>query len=186
MIIHINGWPGTGKQTVGQELAIRIGARLISNHLLHDVAIICCGRTTPERWKLYEKIRVAAYGYLQELPCSEALVMTKALCNKTGREQKAWRHVVDLAISRNVPLIPVVLNVELPENIRRLQLSERSANKLKDPAILKSYMSMDSIQHPDVPELCVLDATMLSPHDAATRILGHLKVVSECLQQRST
>jgi thymidylate kinase len=134
MIIHLNGWPGTGKQTVGRELAARIGARLIHNHLLHDISIVCCGRTTPERWELYETIRTAVYGYLERIPGSETLVMTNALCSGSEREVMAWTHVVELAISRKVPLIPVVLDVELSENIRRLQSAERS-NKLRDQTV---------------------------------------------------
>ena len=179
MIIHLNGWPGTGKQTIGHELATRIGARLIHNHLLHDVAIVCCGRTTPERWELYEAVRAAAYAYLRRLPSSETFVMTNALCRRSEREQLAWRHVVDLAIDRNVALIPVVLNVELTENIRRLQSNERPASKLKDSAVLRSYLSIDMIQHPDVPELLVIDVTTLTPQDAATRIIQHVENISE-------
>jgi hypothetical protein len=41
LIIHLNGWRGVGKQTIGRALAERIGARFIHNHLLHDVAIVC-------------------------------------------------------------------------------------------------------------------------------------------------
>jgi broad-specificity NMP kinase len=179
MIIHVNGWPGTGKQTIGHELATRIGARLVHNHLLHDVAIVCCGRTTPERWDLFEAVRAAAYSYLRRLPSSETLVMTNALCERSEREQLAWRHVVDLAIDRNVTLIPVVLNVELTKNIRRLQSSERPASKLKDPDVLRGYLLIDTIQRPDVPELLVMDATALSPQDAASRIIQHVEKVGE-------
>ncbi|WP_284388078.1 hypothetical protein [Devosia yakushimensis] len=39
MIIHLNGWPGVGKLTIGRLLAADLGARFIHNHLLHDVAI---------------------------------------------------------------------------------------------------------------------------------------------------
>lgn len=178
MIIHLNGWAGTGKQTVGQDLAQKIGARLIHNHLLHDISIVCCGRTTPERWELYETIRTAVYGHLQRIPASETLVMTNALCNGSEREVRAWTHVVELAISRKVPLIPVVLQVELSENFRRLQSAERS-NKLRDPTILMNYLHVDSVQQPDVRELLILDATALSPEEAATRILQHVEEVRE-------
>jgi cytidylate kinase len=172
MIIHLNGWPGTGKQTVGRELATRIGARLIHNHLLHDISIVCCGRTTPERWELYETIRTAVYGYLQNIPSSETLVMTNALCNGSEREVRAWTHVVELAISRSTA------DPELSENVRRLQSAERS-NKLRDQTILMSYLHVDSIQQPDVRELLVLDATALSPEEADTRILQHVEEVRE-------
>jgi hypothetical protein len=41
--------------------------------------------------------------------------MTNALFKDAPRELDAWRHVVELAISRNVPLVPVVLEAELDE-----------------------------------------------------------------------
>jgi hypothetical protein len=114
--------------------------------------------------------------------------MTNALCERSEREQLAWRHVVDLAIDRNVTLIPVVLNVELTKNIRRLQSSERPASKLKDPDVLRGYLLIDTIQRPDVPELLVMDATALSPQDAASRIIQHVEKVGEwrCQQLRNT
>ena len=37
MIIHLNGWPGAGKKTIGEALS----ARFIPNHLLRDVALVC-------------------------------------------------------------------------------------------------------------------------------------------------
>ena len=42
-----------------------------------------------------------------------------------------------------------------------------------------SYLSIDSIQQPDVRELLLLDATPLSPEDAAGQILQHLEAVRE-------
>jgi hypothetical protein len=54
--------------------------------------------------------------------------------------------------------------------------------------ILESYLSIDSIQQPDVPELLLLDATALSPEQAATQILQHVEkyVNGSCLQPRNT
>jgi shikimate kinase len=49
LIIHLNGWPGVGKFTVARLLSEQLGARLIDNHLLHDVAIQCAGFTDPQR-----------------------------------------------------------------------------------------------------------------------------------------
>ena len=44
--------------------------------------------------------------------------------------------------------------------------------------MLSNYFAIDSIQQPDVRELLALDATTLSPHDAAIRILEHIEEVS--------
>jgi adenylylsulfate kinase-like enzyme len=61
MIIHLNGWPGAGKKTIGAVLAEMRAARFIHNHVLHDVAIVCAGLNSPARWTLYEQVRAAAY-----------------------------------------------------------------------------------------------------------------------------
>ena len=50
VIIHINGWPGVGKSTIGKLLAEKIGARFIHNHVLHDVALVCAGHGYEDRW----------------------------------------------------------------------------------------------------------------------------------------
>jgi len=126
MIIHLNGWPGVGKKTIGELLAHRIGARLIHNHLLHDVAIVCAGLHTEARWTLYEKVRREAYEVLAAQPRSDVFVMTNALCRNNVREQQAWKQVVELAVARQVPLVPVVLQAELAENLQRLQSMERT------------------------------------------------------------
>jgi len=112
MIIHLNGWPGVGKRTVAAVLAARLGARLIDNHLLHDVAIRCAGVDDPARWPLYETVRAAAYQVLADRPRAETIVMTNALCAGAVREREAWRQVVALAEARAAPLVPVVLEAD--------------------------------------------------------------------------
>jgi gluconate kinase len=178
MIVHLNGWPGVGKKTIGAILAQRLGARFIHNHTLHDVAIACAGIGDPERWPLYEKVRAAAYTALAERPTGEHFVMTNALCTHAPREIEAWRHVVNLAMRRGVPLIPVVLEADPAENLRRVQTAERQGAKLSDPTVLQSLFHEDSIQKPAVPELLVLDVTSLSPEEAAARIEAHLAGLS--------
>ncbi len=39
--------------TIGRVVAAALSARLIHNHLLHDVAIGIAGLDDPERWPLY-------------------------------------------------------------------------------------------------------------------------------------
>jgi gluconate kinase len=174
MIIHLNGWPGVGKKTIGQLVASRLGARFIHNHLLHDMAIACHGLNDPARWVMYEQVRQAAYAGLRARPRDEIFVMTNALCTKSAREREAWSHVVELAVDRGVPLIPIVLEADFAENARRLQEADRMGHKMTDPALLREFMALDTIQRPDVPELLVLDVTKLSATQAAEAIIHHV------------
>ena len=177
MIVHINGWPGVGKRTVGEVLCKKLNARFIHNHLLHDVAIVCAGLSSADRWDLYDTVQRAAYATLARRPRAEVFVMTNALCTASSREQVAWRQVVELAMARNVPLVPIVLETTAEENIRRLQSPERLGNKMTDPSLLREFMTADTIQRPDVPELLVLDASALAPEQAAERICSHLDTI---------
>ena len=181
MIIHLNGWPGAGKKTIGAALAHRLGARFIHNHLLHDVAIVCAGLQTEARWTLYEKVRRAAYDALTAQPQSDVFIMTNALCRNAPREQEAWAHVVELAMARQVPMVPIVLQVDLGENLRRLQSAERIGKKLTDPHELQSYLAVDTLQFPDVPESLLLDVTDLTPEAAAEQIVAHLHAIRPLL-----
>lgn len=44
MLIHINGWPGTGKRTIGERLARLLDARFLHNHLILDLIDTCSDR----------------------------------------------------------------------------------------------------------------------------------------------
>jgi broad-specificity NMP kinase len=185
MIIHLNGWPGVGKKTIGSILASHLQARFIHNHLLHDVAIVCTGFDDPDRWTLYDVVRKAAYAILKKRPPTEMFVMTNALCMNAPRELEAWRCVVELAMSRNVALVPVVLEATADEIVRRLQSVERVSKKLTDPAELRRYFAVDRLQYPAVPELLALDVTDLGPEESAARIEHHLDVIRGSLEPAS-
>jgi len=182
MIIHLNGWPGAGKKTIGLILAEALKARFIHNHLLHDVGIVCAGIDSPDRWTVYENVRSAAYAALVKRPPKEIFVMTNALCKTAPREVEAWHHVVDLALSRGVPLVPVVLEVEAAENIRRVQSADRVGKKMTDVAELQGFFALDQIQYPDVSETFAIDVTRLGAAESATRIFEHLQDIRPTLQ----
>jgi hypothetical protein len=68
----------------------------------------------------------------------------------------------------------VVLEAAIEENARRVADAGRGPRKLTDPAVLRSFVTHDSIQRPDVPELLILDVTALSAEQAAARIRDRL------------
>ena len=76
MIIHLNGWPGSGKLTVARVVAHKLEGRLLDNHTLHDVAGRLCDRHTREYWELYYQVRDVAYQRVRALPSHELIVMT--------------------------------------------------------------------------------------------------------------
>ena len=179
MIVHINGWPGTGKHTVGRIVARLLAARFVHNHVLHDVAIACAGYDHPDRWPLYDEVREAAYRTLLKRPAWETFVMTNALCTNSPLERAAWNHVVDLAAARGSSLVPVVLEASSAENERRVMSFDRQGRKLTDPADLRRMRATDTIQRPLVPELLTLDTTGMTAEDAASAVLRHMATLHE-------
>ncbi len=174
MIIHLNGWPGVGKRTIGGHLANRLGARLIDNHLLHDVGIVCAGLANPARWQLYEQVRSAAYAALSQHPADDIFVMTNGLCDESSREIAAWQHVVELAILRGVPLVPVVLEAAGDEIECRVESPDRKGTKLSDATILRQMIAGATLQRPAVDELIMLEVTALSAERAAEEIADRI------------
>ena len=179
MIVHINGWPGVGKYTIGRNLSKKLGARFIHNHLLHDVALACTGLDDENRWRLYEKIRKAAYEVLAKRPSSEVFVMTNALCYEVAREVEAWRQVVDLAISRSARLFPVILRADTETIVRRISSISRSDMKLTDPGALREMVLKHSLQVPEIAETIELDVSDFSIEAAADEILSRLNIAEK-------
>lgn len=146
MIIHLNGWPGAGKFTVGRALARSLGGRLVDNHTLHNVAASLCDRDTREYWQMYYQVREIAYTRMRVMPASEVFVMTNALTRESEREIEAWNAVKQLASDRSDILIAVTLICSLEENVRRIQNQDRAAHrKLTDAEPLIAWHSEFSL-----------------------------------------
>ena len=177
MIIHINGWPGVGKKTIGGIVSHQLAARFIHNHVLHDVAFACAGRGEADQWPLYEKVREAAYEVLKRKPDNEIFVMTNAL-TEAAKEIEAWSRVVELAIDRNVALIPIVLNADIEELCKRVSSPERLETKLKDSSALRQMVQNYSLQVPSVHETQEFEVGGLSAMQAASDIVDYVKRLS--------
>jgi len=182
MIVHLNGWPGSGKLTVGRVLAHRLGGRLIDNHTLHNVAASLCDRDTREYWDIYYRVREIAYTRMRSMPVSQVFVMTNALTHESEREVEAWNAVKQLAANRADTLIAVTLLCALEENVRRVQGEERANNhKITDPKPLISWRSELNLITEDAAYWRVVDNTALTPKAAADVIAAFVQEVQEAM-----
>ena len=176
MIIHINGWPGSGKLTVAREVAHQLQARLLDNHTLHDVAARLCDRHTVEYWELYYQVREAAYKRVRALPARDVVVMTNALTFESDREREAWAAVKSLALARAVPLVAVTLHCSLEENVRRIASESRRHRKMTDPAPLIEWRSTLTLLTDATVRSLMIDNTHRSPEDVADEIVKFVRV----------
>lgn len=186
MIVHINGWPGVGKNTIGKIVSQQLNARFIHNHVLHDVALACAGYGDADRWPLYEQVRSAAYDVLKRRPKTEIFVMTNALCTGEAKEIAAWSRVVELAIDRSAMLIPIVLTADVDELSKRVASAERLDSKLKDPSALRQMIQEHKLQVPAVTETQEFDIGKLSANDAAAAVVAYVNKISEECEPAST
>lgn len=67
-LIHIGGWPGAGKRTIGRIVADYSGGRLIDNHLMLDAAGAIYDRGVPGWSVLREEVREAVFAHAQACP----------------------------------------------------------------------------------------------------------------------
>ena len=175
MIIHLNGWPGSGKLTVGRVVARELEARLLDNHTLHDVAVRLCEQHTPEYWELYHQVRDAAFKRIRALPSREVIVMTNALTLESDRDRQVWTAVKALALERGVPLVAVTLQCSLDENVRRIASESRRHRKLTDPAPLIEWRSTFTLlTDGSVPSL-MIDNTNRGPDLVADEIVEFVR-----------
>jgi len=175
MIIHINSRPRIEKTKVGSLLATTIGARFVPSDPLDDVAVTASGLDSLKRWAIHEKIRTATYEALSRKPLTEEFVLTNTLYKTGPRDREAWQRVVELAVSRQAPLVPIILEAYSEEFGQREQGS-------KERIIPRRSQDADFIQYPNVPETFVLDVTCLAPKIAVNVIVAHLGKVRRNLR----
>lgn len=139
MIISLNGWPGVGKLTTGLELADLLGARLLDNHSMFNIAIALTDYPSPAYYAAVHAVRDLAFDYARALPPGASLILTtiNATGGPSGFAEDHWRAVRNLAGDRGVPLLSITLECQAEERARRIaEPGRRVSKKLRDPAIV--------------------------------------------------
>ena len=68
MLVHINGYPGVGKLTIGRALADQLGAKLLDNHSVYNVAFALTEFKSPEFYDTVRAVRAIAFSRVLALP----------------------------------------------------------------------------------------------------------------------
>ena len=172
-VIHIGGWPGAGKRTIGRLVADKLGGRLIHNHLMLDAARALYARDTPQSIAMREEVRTLILAHARRLPESVPIVLTDALADEPAAIP-LFQPTLDLAQDRHAPLHLFVLDLSVDENERRLtDRSRLDSAKLTDVEVLRSLRTNDRLFIKD--EAHVIDVTTLSAVAAADVICAHVE-----------
>lgn len=177
-LVYLLGSPGVGKRTVAGALAVRTGAIVLDNHRI-NLPIMSLfdwngrDRLPPEVWGYVNTIRSAVLDALVDIAPREAsYVLTNAL--EVGHE--AWFERIEaVARARGSVFVPVLLECELEEQLRRVTYGDRVERlKLSDPEHAREFIAGTEFFRPTGPDALVVDTTHRSPDDTAELIDEHV------------
>ncbi|GAB7322481.1 hypothetical protein MBLNU13_g03418t1 [Cladosporium sp. NU13] len=194
-IIHLNGFPGTGKLTIARKLveklnreyeqqhpsqsANHIRAKLVHNHLLIDPAGAVLERSQPGYNELRTAIRQAVFTTLiNESSTYETIYVFTDWQSGNAVGSGVCEEYLAMAKARGSQFIPILVSCEEQENVRRIQgVSRAISDKLTDSELLVQWR-----QEVDPPPVYLfsdqgarleLDVSSLTPEQAADAIWKH-------------
>lgn len=185
-IIHINGFPGTGKLTIAKHLTkllSPIPAKLVHNHLLINPADAILHRTQPGYQTLRRAIRSAIFSSLinERATYTSAYIFTDfQTTDEVGSAVCA--EFKNMSEARGGKFIPVVLACDEDENLRRLVAEDRKIHlKLVDSELVRKFRSGAGVHRfVGYENALELDVSHMSAEDAAQSLFQHiLKICPE-------
>ena len=177
-LVYLLGSPGVGKRTVAEALGARTGALVLDNHRISLPIMSLFGwdgreRLPPEVWGYVNAVRSAVLDALADIaPRDTSYVLTNAL--EVGHE--AWFDRIEgVARTRGSVFVPVLLECELEEQLRRVTSQDRVVRlKLSDPEHAREFIAGTEFFRPTGPDALVVDTTRRSPEDSAAVIADHV------------
>ena len=181
-LVYLLGSPGVGKRTVAEALSVRTGSLVLDNHRINLPIMSLFNwdgseRLPPEVWGYVNQIRSAVLDALADIAPSEAsYVLTNAL--EVGYE--AWFERIErIARARGSVFVPVLLECELEEQLRRVTSEDRVERlKLCDPEYAREFIAGTEFFRPTGPDALVVDTTHRSPDDTAALIGEHVNRIA--------
>lgn len=179
MIIVLNGYPGTGKLTIGRALADRMKGRLLDIHSVYNIAFALTEFRSPEFREAVERVEAIAHDLILKRPPDEPIILTTVLTavltavsagdNAWGRAE--WARMQTLG-ARRPPFCVVHVHCALDENIRRITSPGRQASRKPVDAQMarRNHAGARPLMGDDATHLLRLDTTELGADAAAQAI----------------
>ena len=188
-IIVLTGFAGTGKYTIGRELCVLTGAKLIDNHLINNpiFKVVNQDGITPlpaAIWAKVKAVRTIVYESIRELsPPELSFVFTIELFEGSAGDHQAFNDLEELAASRGSLFVPVRLLCDVEELCRRVVDPSRiQMLKLINPEAAKIKSAEETVLDSDHPNVLTIDVTEKTPSEAAEIILRHVEEISAQLR----
>lgn len=174
MIIHINGFPGVGKLTTARALETAMGAKLIDNHSLINIATMVYPHGSPEYLSLLDEFTQTLYKGLMHPQAPRVLIFTNALATELSEDTTRVDVCRKFASDRGDVFVPVLLTCSQEANRDRINKPGRAERqKLTNAAVLDDIYSKYTAYHPNDEFGLVLDNTNSQPEETALLIKRH-------------
>ena len=185
-IILLMGFAGTGKYTIGLELATLTGAKLIDNHLINNSLFTALNAdgVTPLPYEIWDKVgqvRAIVYETIRELsPPELSFIFTMQLLEDDPRDQEAFVDLEQLSGDRQSLFAPFRLVCDVEELCRRVVNPVR-AERLKqiDVDSARRRALTRQVLNPVHPHVRTLDVTSLTAIESARQILNEIELIKE-------
>lgn len=180
VVYHLIGAPGSGKRTVGLELARLTGAVLLDNHLFRDAVYRPYGADgvrpiPPELQELGTQVWALGLQAARMAQPDVHQIFT-AYHNAQDRGVAAAQRIREVALARQARYVPVWLECDIDELCRRMSLPERLQRaKMRDPQQLRLSLDAQGVL-PPLPGALRIDTSVVSPAKAAGLIAIHASV----------
>jgi shikimate kinase len=182
--VYLIGYFGIGKYSIAKALVELIPSKIIDNHYVLNPIFSLLENDgirplPPLTWHYASEIRQAVLGTIQFLSPKEwNFIFTNDLSEDSGSHQ-LFDDVVKIVTSRKGTLIPVLLECDLEQYLRRVAQPERRERmksiNTKEAQIRFAAQSKFQTEHPNTLRL---NTTHLEPLEAAKEILRHIKKIS--------
>jgi len=180
-IVFMLGYPGTGKRTVGEQLAQQLDGVLLHNALIYRPVLELfrwdgVQPLPPTVWDYVVPVRDAVVRAIEEIaPPTTSYVFTNVI--EAGPDAEAAYDVVrSLAHRRGSLFLAVVVTCDLDEQVSRIDTPDRTAwRKGADPEGYRRYTLTTDLFQPPAAEVLTIDTSHTPPADNARWIVAELQ-----------
>src|ERR1700748_2854039 len=107
LVIHLNGLPGTGKQTIALELAKLFNAKVLDNHTMLNPAAAVHGWGSDEFYVTAQAIRDAVLPAVEKDLRETPVIFTNGLYKQVKQHRKMFEDFREMAERSHAPFFPI-------------------------------------------------------------------------------
>lgn len=172
-LIHINSYPGVGKLTIGRKVASELGAKLLDNHSIYNVAFALTEFKSDAFYDAVREVRSTAYRIAMNLSHDVPVILTNAHAEDSNWGNECWDKAIELARKTGRQHVVILLDCSRDENAKRIQSVDREAKrKPRDPMMFRQCKVDRALIDRGADRLLRLEVTDISANEAAASIVA--------------